>query len=83
MCNLRAERGLKMNFVKNASFRRGFVSGFSSPYASVFGRVSRYHVGPKDLVTESWKQVGRSVRDALDEERKLNGEAARPGTERK
>lgn len=72
-----------MYFAKNTSFRRGFASGLSSPYALVFGRSSRYQIGKRDLVTESWKQVGESVRDALDEERHLNGEAARSGTERK
>ena len=71
-----------MNIDKNVAFRRGFLAGFSSPYSTVFGRVSHYSVGPRDLVTLSWQQVGKSVRDALDKEKVAHGEVARSSSER-
>lgn len=50
------------------AFRSGFAAGFSSPYRSMFG--ARIRISPRcsDLVTESWEQVGLSMRFAIERE---------------
>lgn len=72
-----------MNIARSSSFRRGLYAGMSSPYRTLFERPTRYAVGPKDLVSLTWQEVGRSVREAFDEEDTRNGEAARATTKRK
>jgi hypothetical protein len=72
-----------MSTAQKSAFRRGFSAGMSSPYEAIFGRRALYGTGPRDLVTVSWQEVGRSVREALEEERSNHGEAARADTKRK
>lgn len=57
-----------MNMVKSKAFRAGFAVGFASPYRMVLGERFRYKLGERDLVSASWVQVGKSIREAMDKE---------------
>lgn len=66
-----------MHIFKQSAFRNGFSAGFASPYNMLFGEIRRYNVGEKNLVAVSWRQVGETVRSALEEDKVKYGEIAR------
>lgn len=64
------------NFQRSA-FRNGFARGFASPSKIFFSELRHYNVGEQNLVAVSWRQVGETVRDALEKEKVTHGKSSR------
>lgn len=62
------------------AFRRGLLTGFSSPYQFMYGGRARVFRSHRDFVSLSWEEVGNAVRDAIDSERESVGKAPKSCT---